>query len=79
MAKNVGNHDRLIRLIAGVVIAVGAYVGGLPQAALYVLYVVAAYLILTALIGWDLVYKIIDVDTAGDDQPYSTTDDRAGL
>jgi hypothetical protein len=79
MAKNVGNHDRVIRIIAAVAIAVGAYVGGLPPAAIIVLYVVAAYLLITGLIGWDLVYKIIDVDTTGDEQPYSTTDDRAGL
>ncbi len=79
MAKNVGNHDRVIRIIAGLAIAAGAYVGGLPPVAIDVLYVVAAYLLLTGLAGWDLLYKLIDVDTTVQEQPYSTTDDRSGL
>lgn len=59
--------------------AVGAYVGGLPQVALYVLYVIGGYLVLTGLFAWDPLYKLIDVDTTIQEQPYSTTDDRAGL
>ena len=79
MVKNVGNHDRVIRIIAGLAIAAGAYLGGLPPLAIDVIYVVAAYLLLTAIAGWDLIYKLIDVDTTVAEQPYSTTDDRAGL
>lgn len=80
MAKNVGTQDRVVRLVAGLAIGVGAYfVGGLPQAAIIVGYVVAAYLVLTGLLCWDPLYKAIDVDTTIQEQPYSTTDDRAGL
>lgn len=79
MAKNVGTQDRVVRIVAGLAIAVGAYLGGLPQAALIVGYVIAAYLILTGLFCWDPLYKMIDVDTTIQEQPYSTTDDRAGL
>ena len=79
MAKNVGTQDRVVRIVAGLAIGVGATVGGLPQIALYVLYVIAAYLVLTGLFAWDLLYKLIDVDTTVQEQPYSTTDDRAGL
>ena len=79
MVKNVGNHDRVIRIIAGLAIAAGAYLGGLPPLAIDVIYVVAAYLLLTAIAGWDVIYKLIDVDTTVAEQPYSTTDDRAGL
>jgi phage shock protein PspC (stress-responsive transcriptional regulator) len=79
MAKNVGTQDRVVRIVAGLVIGVGAYLGGLPQTAIYVLWVVAAYLVLTGLFAWDLLYKLIDVDTTIQEQPYSTTDDRAGL
>ena len=79
MAKNVGTQDRVVRIVAGLVIGIGAWWGGLPQVALYVLYVVGAYLLLTGLFSWDLLYKLIDVDTTIQEQPYSTTDDRAGL
>jgi len=41
--------------------------------------VLAAYLVLTGLFARCLLYKMIDVDTAIQEQPYSTTDDRAGL
>jgi hypothetical protein len=79
MARNVGSHDRVVRIIAALAIAAGAYLGGLPPTAIIVLYVIAAYLLLTGLAGWDLLYKLIDVDTCIQEQPYSTTDDRAGL
>jgi hypothetical protein len=79
MAKNVGTQDRVVRIVAGLAIAAGAYLGGLPPTAIIVLYVIAAYLLLTGLAGWDLLYKLIDVDTTVQEQPYSSTDDRAGL
>ena len=79
MAKNVGTQDRVVRIVAGLAIGVGAYLGGLPQVALYVLYVIAVYLLLTGLAAWDLFYKLLDIDTCIQEQPYSTTDDRAGL
>ena len=79
MAKNVGTQDRVVRIVAGLAIGVGAYVGGLPQTALYVLYVIAAYLVITGLFAWDLFYRLLDIDTCIQEQPYSTTDDRAGL
>ena len=79
MAKNVGTQDRVVRIVAGLAIGVGAYVGGLPQTALYILYVIAAYLVITGLFAWDLFYKLLDIDTCIQEQPYSTTDDRSGL
>ena len=79
MAKNVGTQDRVVRIVAGIAIGVGAYLGGLPQTALYVLYVLAVYLLITGLVAWDLFYKLLDIDTCIQEQPYSTTDDRAGL
>ena len=79
MAKNVGTQDRVVRIVAGIAIGVVAYLGGLPQTALYVLYVLAVYLLITGLVAWDLFYKLLDIDTCIQEQPYSTTDDRAGL
>jgi hypothetical protein len=41
--------------------------------------VIGIYLLLTGLFAWDLFYKLLDIDTCIQEQPYSTTDDRAGL
>jgi len=80
MAKNVGSQDRVVRIVAGLVICVGAYfVGGLPQMALYVGLAIGVYLLLTGLAAWDPFYRMLDIDTCIQEQPYSTTDDRAGL
>jgi len=80
MARNVGSQDRVVRVVAGLAIGIGAYfVGGLPDAALYIGMVIGIYLLLTGLAGWDLFYKLLDIDTCIQEQPYSTTDDRAGL
>ena len=80
MARNVGSQDRVVRVVAGLAIGIGAYfVGGLPQTALYVGMVIGIYLLLTGLFAWDLFYKLLDIDTCIQEQPYSTTDDRAGL
>jgi hypothetical protein len=79
MARNVGPEDRVVRIVVGLGLCVLAYLQVLPPIASIVLYVLAAYLILTGLFARCLLYKLIDVDTAIQEQPYSTTDDRAGL
>ena len=43
------------------------------------MWVAAAYLILTGLLARCVVYKMVDVDTSIQEQPYSSTDDRAGF
>ena len=52
-------------------------IGG--QVATIIAGVLAAYLLITGLLARCLLYKVIDVDTSVQEQPYSTTDDRAGL
>jgi hypothetical protein len=79
MAKNVGTPDRVVRIVVGLVLAVVAYLGVFPPVASVVVAVVAAYLIITGLIARCLVYKVADIDTSIQEQPYSTTDDRAGF
>jgi len=79
MAKNLGAADRVVRIVAGIVLAVLAYLGVLPSIATIIMAVIAAYLIITGLIGRCIFYKMADVDTSIQEQPYSTTDDRAGL
>ncbi len=41
--------------------------------------VVAVYLLVTGLVTRCLVYRAAGIDTAIQEQPYSSTDDRAGL
>jgi flagellar biosynthesis component FlhA len=79
MAKNLGAADRVVRIVAGIVLAVLAYLGVLPGVATIIMAVIAVYLIITGLLGRCVFYKLADVDTSIQEQPYSTTDDRAGL
>ncbi len=79
MDRNVGREDRVVRVVVGIGLAVIAYLGILPGVAAIVAGIVAAYLIITGLLSRCLLYKLADIDTTVQEQPYSTTDDRAGL
>lgn len=79
MDKNLGREDRTVRVVVAIGLAVLIYLGLLPGIAGIVAGVVAAYLLITGLLARCVVYKLIDVDTSIQEQPYSTTDDRAGL
>jgi DMSO reductase anchor subunit len=79
MARNVGPEDRVVRIVVGIGLAVLAYLRVLPDVPSIIMAVVAAYLIITGLLARCLFYKVADIDTSVQEQPYSTTDDRAGL
>ena len=79
MARNIGPEDRVVRIVVALVLAVIAYLGVLPPVASIIAGVIAAYLLITGLLARCLFYKLIDVDTSVQEQPYSTTDDRAGF
>lgn len=79
MVKNLGGADRIVRIVVGIGLAVLIYVGTLGDTAAIVAGVIAAYLLITGLLSSCLIYKLIGVDTSIQEQPYSTTDDRAGL
>ena len=79
MARNVGPEDRVVRIVVGLALGVIIYLGYLEGVAAIVAGVVAAYLVVTGLLARCIVYKAIDVDTSVQEQPYSTSDDRAGL
>ena len=79
MDRNVGPEDRVVRIVVGLGLAVLAYLQVLPPIASIVLYVLAAYLVLSGLFARCPLYKVVDVDTSIQEQPYSTTDDRSGL
>lgn len=79
MARNVGPEDRVVRILAGIGFIVLGYLQVAPPIACIVLYVLGAYLLITGIIVRCPFYKMIDVDTSIQEQPYSTTDDRAGF
>ena len=56
-----------------------AYLQVLPGIATIVMWVLAAYLLISGILARCVIYKMIDVDTSIQEQPYSTTDDRAGF
>jgi len=79
MARNVGPEDRVVRIVVGLALGVVIYLGYLEGIAAIVAGVIAAYLVITGLVARCIIYKAIDVDTSVQEQPYSTSDDRAGL
>ena len=79
MNKNVGSKDRIVRTVLAIGLAVLVYVGVVEGTAGIVVGVVAAYLLITALLGSCLFYKLAGVDTCVEAQEYSTTDNRSGL
>ena len=79
MEKNLGPKDRVVRIVFAILLAVLLYVGVIEATGAIVAGVVAAYLLITALLGSCLFYKLIGVDTSVEAQEYSTTDNRSGL
>lgn len=79
MARNIGPEDRVVRIVLGLGLLVLAYLGVLPGIATIVMAVAGAYLLITGILARCLFYKVADIDTSVQEQPYSTTDDRAGL
>jgi hypothetical protein len=79
MAKNIGPEDRVVRIVLGIVLAVLAYLRVLPDIPSIIMAVIGVYLIISGLLARCLFYKMADIDTSIQEQPYSTTDDRAGL
>ena len=78
MARNVGPEDRVVRIVVALVLCVLVYMGTIPGVAGIIAGVVAAYLLITGLLARCVLYKLIGVDTSVQEQPYSTTDERAG-
>jgi divalent metal cation (Fe/Co/Zn/Cd) transporter len=79
MDRNLGREDRTVRIVVAIGLAVLIYLGVLPGVAAIVAGVIAAYLLITGVLARCVLYKLADIDTSIQEQPYSTTDDRAGL
>jgi hypothetical protein len=79
MDRNIGPEDRVVRIVAAIALGLLVYFAHLSQIASIVVGVIAVYLLITGLLTRCVVYKGIGVDTSVQEQPYSTTDDRAGF
>ncbi len=79
MPRNIGPEDRIVRIVVALALALIIYFAHLAGAAAIIAGIVAAYLLVTGLLARCVVYKVIGVDTSIQEQPYSTTDDRAGV
>jgi hypothetical protein len=79
MDRNVGPEDRVVRIVVGLGLGLLAYLQVLPGIPTIIMWVLAAYLVITGLLARCLFYKVADIDTSVQEQPYSTTDDRSGL
>jgi hypothetical protein len=79
MARNVGPEDRVVRIVAAIAIGLIIYFAPLTGIAAIIAGVVAVYLLLSGLLTRCVFYQMVGVDTNVQEQPYSTTDDRAGL
>ncbi len=63
MTKNVGNADKIIRILLAVVAAILAFVVGAGSVGGIVLLVVAAVLLVTALVGFCPLYRLFGMST----------------
>ena len=64
MKKNVGNIDKIVRIIIAVVAAYFAYNGGFEAAWMsYALYAVAGIMLLTTLMGSCPIYSVLGQST----------------
>jgi hypothetical protein len=79
MARNIGPEDRVVRIVVAIAIALIIYFAPLTGIGAIIAGVVAVYLLLSGLLSRCIFYQMVGVDTSVQEQPYSTTDDRAGL
>jgi len=63
MKKNVGSIDKLVRLVIAIVAVWAAYTGQVESPWTYVLYVVAAIMVLTAFTGTCPIWLVAGVNT----------------
>ena len=79
MDRNCGPEDRVARIVIAIGLAILIYFGVLGETASIIAGIVAAYLLVTGVIARCLLYKLAGLDTSVQEQPYTSTDDRAGL
>lgn len=63
MNKNMGQLDRIIRIVVAVVLAILAFAAALPSWATIVLGLLAAVLLATSVIGFCPLYALLKIST----------------
>ena len=77
MDRNVGPEDRVVRIVVGVGLLALLYFVPMSQVGQILIAIAAVILILSGLLARCMLYKLLGIDTSIQEQPYSTTDDRA--
>jgi hypothetical protein len=67
ITKNIGEIDRVIRIIAGLALGFAAYKAAGP--AVYILGAAAVIALATGLVGWCGLYTLLGVNTCKIDKP----------
>ena len=75
MVKNIGTADRVARLCIAALLAFLAATTSVEGVGEIISYIVAAYLVLTALLGSCFIYKILDVNTRDHGGTYHSGED----
>jgi len=75
MVKNIGTADRVARLCFAALLAFLAMTTSVEGVGEIVAYAVAVYLVLTALVGSCLIYKMLDVNTRDHGGTYHSGED----
>lgn len=65
MERNMGGLDRGLRIVVAIVLAVLAYTGRIEGGIAIAAYVVAAVFVVTSLVGYCPLYRVIGMDTCG--------------
>ena len=77
MDRNVGPEDRVVRIVVGLGLLALLYFVPMSQLGQIIVGIAGVVLILSGLLARCLLYKMLGIDTSIQEQPYSTTDDRA--
>ena len=75
MVKNVGTADRVARLVIAAVLAFLAFTPSVNGTAAIITYSVAAYLAVSAIIGFCVIYKAIDINSRDHGGTYHSGED----
>ena len=79
MTRNCGTADRVVRIVVALALAILIYFRAITDTGAIVAGVIAAYALLSGVLGMCFFYRLAGLDTSVQEQPYSTTDDRSGL
>lgn len=75
MKKNIGNADRVARVCIGALLAFLAFTPSVDGGLAIAFYALAAYLVLTAIIDFCLIYRLLDIDTHDHGGTYHSGED----